>query len=67
MPLILGLVFYVLLLFSYPWQTLSASALAYLIFLPLSARAYSRRAKLEEAKAAATAEAAEGAALRADA
>ena len=42
MPLILGLVFYVLLLISYPWQTLSASALAYLIFLPLSARAYSR-------------------------
>ena len=53
-PLILGLVFYVLLLPSYPWQTTTASALAYLIFLPLSARAYSRRAALEEAKAAAT-------------
>ena len=56
MPLILGLVFYVLLLTSYPWQTMTASALAYLVFLPLSARAYSRRAALEEAKAAATAE-----------
>jgi CDP-diacylglycerol--serine O-phosphatidyltransferase len=56
-PLILGLVFYVLLLTSYPWQTTTASALAYLIFLPLSARAYARRAKLEEAKAAAVVEA----------
>ena len=53
-PLILGLVFYVLLLTSYPWQMTTASAVAYLIFLPLSARAYSRRAALEEAKAAAT-------------
>ena len=36
---------------TYPWQTLSASVLAYLIFLPLSARAYARRARLEAAKA----------------
>jgi len=50
-PLIFGVVFYVLVLVIYPWQTLSASVFAYLIFLPLSARAYSRRAKLEEAKA----------------
>jgi CDP-diacylglycerol--serine O-phosphatidyltransferase len=49
-PLIFGLVFYVLVLTTYPWQTLSVSVLAYLIFLPLSARAYARRARLEEAK-----------------
>jgi CDP-diacylglycerol--serine O-phosphatidyltransferase len=61
-PLIFGLVFYVLLLTTYPWQTLSASVLAYLIFLPLSARAYARRARLEAAKAeAAAAEAGEAA------
>jgi CDP-diacylglycerol--serine O-phosphatidyltransferase len=53
MPFMLCAVFYVLLLVIYPWQTLTASAVAYLIFLPLSARAYSRRAALEEAKAAA--------------
>ena len=41
---------YVLLLLTYPWQTLSASALAYLVFLPLSARAYARRAQVEAAK-----------------
>ena len=51
MPLIFGLVFYVLLLMTYPWQTLSASVVAYLIFLPLSARAYAQRAQLEAAKA----------------
>jgi len=51
-PLIFGLVFYVLLLATYPWQTLSASVFAYLIFLPLSARAYTRRARLEAAKLA---------------
>src|SRR4029077_13291168 len=49
-PLIFGLVFYVLLLTTYPWQTLSVSVLAYLVFLPLSARAYARRAKLEAAR-----------------
>ena len=43
--------FYVLLLTTYPWQTLSVSVVAYLIFLPLSVRAYARRARLEEAKA----------------
>jgi CDP-diacylglycerol---serine O-phosphatidyltransferase len=63
-PLILGLVFYVLLLTSYPWQTTTASALAYLIFLPLSARAYARRAKLEAAKAVETVKAGDGAASR---
>jgi CDP-diacylglycerol---serine O-phosphatidyltransferase len=49
-PLIFGVVLYVLLLADYPWQTLSVSVVAYLIFLPFSARAYSRRAKLEAAK-----------------
>ena len=47
MPLILGVVFVALLLFTYPWQTLSVAVVAYLAFLPLSARAYSRRAAIE--------------------
>ena len=50
LPVILGVVLSVLLLFTYTWQTLSAGAVAYLIFLPLSARAYERRARREEAK-----------------
>jgi CDP-diacylglycerol--serine O-phosphatidyltransferase len=49
----------VLLLFAYPWETLSAAVLAYLIFLTLSARAYARRARIEETKAAAPPEPAE--------
>ena len=48
LPTLLGVVLLVLLLFSYPWETLSAAVLAYLVFLPLSARAYARRARLEE-------------------
>ena len=36
MPLILAVALGLLLLFSYPWQTLSAGVIAYLIFLPLS-------------------------------
>lgn len=47
LPVILAAMFYVLVLFAYPWQTLSLSALAYLAFLPLSARAYSRRRETE--------------------
>jgi CDP-diacylglycerol---serine O-phosphatidyltransferase len=50
MPLILGVVFFALLLFSYPWETLSIGVLAYLVFLPFSVRAYSRRAARENAK-----------------
>jgi CDP-diacylglycerol--serine O-phosphatidyltransferase len=50
MPVILGVVLYVLLLAVYPWQVCTASAFAYLAFLPLSAKAYVRRAKLEAAK-----------------
>ena len=52
LPGILAVVFFVLLLSTYTWETLAVSVIAYLLFLPLSARAYSRRAKLEEAKAA---------------
>ncbi|MEP9371104.1 phosphatidylcholine/phosphatidylserine synthase [Mesorhizobium sp. KR1-2] len=55
LPLILGVALFVMLLVTYPWQTLSLSVIGYLIFLPLSARAYSRRARLEEQKAAAAA------------
>ena len=53
LPLIFGLVLYALLLAFYSWETLSASVVAYLFFLPFSARAYSRRADLEEAAEAA--------------
>lgn len=48
LPVILAAMFYVLVLFAYPWQTLSASAIAYLLFLPLSVRAYSRRLGREQ-------------------
>jgi CDP-diacylglycerol--serine O-phosphatidyltransferase len=50
-PLILSIVLYVILLVTWPWQTLSVSVLAYLLFLPFSARAYARRAASEAAKA----------------
>jgi CDP-diacylglycerol--serine O-phosphatidyltransferase len=46
-------VLYALLLATYSWETLSASVIAYLVFLPFSARAYSKRADLEEAAEAA--------------
>lgn len=59
-PLIFAVVLFVLLLVNYTWQTISAAALGYLVFLPLSARAYSRRARLEEAaQATATGEGAQ--------
>lgn len=44
---ILAVVLYFLLLVSYPWHTLMASVAAYLLFLPFSVRAYSKRAKKE--------------------
>jgi CDP-diacylglycerol--serine O-phosphatidyltransferase len=50
LPLILGIALMLLLLFEFPWETLSLSVLAYLVFLLFSARAYARRARLEEAK-----------------
>ena len=52
MPLILAVALVLLLLFCYPWQTLSAGVIAYLMFLPLSVRAYGRRTQVEEAKLA---------------
>ena len=52
LPLILAVALFLLLLFSYPWHTLSAGVIAYLIFLPLSARAYAKRAQVEGAKLA---------------
>ncbi len=48
LPVILAAVVYVLMLASYPWWTLSLSALAYFLFLPLSARAYSKRREREQ-------------------
>ena len=44
---ILAVVLYFLLLVSYPWHTLTASVAAYLLFLPFSVRAYSKRAAKE--------------------
>jgi len=51
LPLILAAVFVTLLLATYTWQTLAIAVVAYLLFLPLSARAYARRATAEAAKA----------------
>jgi CDP-diacylglycerol--serine O-phosphatidyltransferase len=50
-PLIFGLVVYALLMATYTWETLAVSVVAYLAFLPLSVRAYSKRAAEEAAKA----------------
>jgi CDP-diacylglycerol--serine O-phosphatidyltransferase len=51
-PLMLAVVVYVLLLTTYTWQTVTLSAIAYLVFLPLSMRSYTRRAEIEEASEA---------------
>lgn len=53
MPMILAIVLYVALLFSYSWHTMAATATAYLLFLPFSAAAYARREKREGEAAAA--------------
>lgn len=50
LPIILAVVLYILLLMTYPWYTLTASVAGYLIFLPFSVRAYSKRAKREGEK-----------------
>ncbi|WP_430682356.1 CDP-alcohol phosphatidyltransferase family protein [Mesorhizobium australafricanum] len=50
LPVILGVVLYILLLMAYPWYTLTASVGGYLLFLPFSVRAYSKRARLEGEK-----------------
>jgi CDP-diacylglycerol---serine O-phosphatidyltransferase len=52
LPIILAAMIYVLMLVTYTWITLTVSAIGYLLFLPLSARAYSKRADIEEAKEA---------------
>ena len=52
MPLILGIVFYVALLFSYTWETTAVTAIGYLAALPLSIWAYARRDRAEAAKRA---------------
>lgn len=52
LPAILGVALIVLLLFNYPWHTLSVGVVGYMIFLPLSVRAYAKRAAIEEAKLA---------------
>ncbi|MET0170623.1 MAG: phosphatidylcholine/phosphatidylserine synthase [Aliihoeflea sp.] len=48
LPLILAIVGYVALLFSYTWTTLALTAAAYFLMLPFSVRAYARRAALAE-------------------
>ncbi|RWM23147.1 MAG: phosphatidylcholine/phosphatidylserine synthase [Mesorhizobium sp.] len=50
LPVILAVVLYILLLMAYPWYTLTASVAGYLIFLPFSVRAYSKRAMREGEK-----------------
>ncbi|TIQ43561.1 MAG: phosphatidylcholine/phosphatidylserine synthase [Mesorhizobium sp.] len=50
LPVILGVVLYILLLMAYPWYTLTASVAGYLLFLPFSVRAYSKRALREGEK-----------------
>lgn len=49
LPFLLAAVTYVLFLAIYTWETLTVSAIAYLLFLPLSAGAYKRRAVKEAA------------------
>ncbi|GGD14333.1 CDP-alcohol phosphatidyltransferase family protein [Aureimonas glaciei] len=48
-PVILGLVLYIVLLTSYLWETLSATVVAYYIAMGFSVRAYRRRARLDAA------------------
>ncbi len=50
-PLLLSAVLAVLVFVNFTWQTLALATLAYLVFLPLSARAYWRRKAREENKA----------------
>jgi CDP-diacylglycerol--serine O-phosphatidyltransferase len=50
-PLLLLAALVVLFLVNFTWQTLSLGAIAYLVFLPLSARAYRLRKAREEASA----------------
>ncbi|MBL8579338.1 MAG: CDP-diacylglycerol--serine O-phosphatidyltransferase [Mesorhizobium sp.] len=52
LPLILAVALFILLLFSYPWHTLSVGVVGYLIFLPFSVLAYAKRSAIEEMKLA---------------
>lgn len=47
-PLILGVVVYAGFLMSYTWQTLTLTALSYLVFLPFSVMAWKRREAAEK-------------------
>ncbi len=47
MPLVLLGALYVLFLFSFVWETMTATAIGYLLFLPLSARKYRKRLETE--------------------
>ena len=52
LPIILAVALFILLFFVYPWHTLSVGVVAYLLFLPLSMRAYGKRAQIEDSKLA---------------
>ena len=47
LPLILGITIYVALLASFTWETLSFSALAYLVSLPFGVRAWRKERRAE--------------------
>lgn len=49
-PALFFVVIYLVLLFSYMWETLAVSILVYLLFLPLSAYSYYRRGRRESVK-----------------
>lgn len=49
LPLLLAAAIFVICLAIYTWETLAIMAIVYLIFVPLSARAYMKRADIEEA------------------
>lgn len=52
LPLMLAIVGYVALLFSYTWTTLALTATAYFAMLPFSVRAFARRAERADREAA---------------
>ena len=64
LPVMLGLILVVVILFSYPWMVLTCSAIAYLVTIPFSYRDWNRR---EAADALTTAQAADEASVRAEA
>ena len=64
LPVMLGLILVVVILFSYPWMVLTCSAVAYLVTIPFSYRDWHRREAAEAAKAA---QAADEARLKAEA